>query len=92
MKRTIVFFCVLTACAETPPSSVYVPVEVSVPVAVACTKPDIKSYPDLMLALPSDASLSIFTKACSAQTLLDKSHIDELQAVLQSCSETFNKE
>ena len=83
MKPTLFLLLLLAACAERPEA--FRPVAVDVPVMAECKPPNIAKPPDLMAALPRNASLSAGMKSCLQQTLLDKGYEAELTAALQAC-------
>jgi hypothetical protein len=76
----------LTSCASQP-ETVFAPVAVDMPVPLACHAPDIAPPQDVMSALPANATLTAFTKACAEQTLLDRGTIAQLQAAVKACRE-----
>ncbi len=91
MKTALVGLILLAACASQPPSPVFAPVTVDVPLPVMCRMPPIDARREFMKNLPPDATLTQFTKACAEQTLFDKAALDQFEAALKSCADpTFN--
>lgn len=87
MKPLLPILLLLAACANAPPQTVYAPVAVDMPVPVTCKAPPFNPPPDLMAALPANASLAQFTQACSEQVLFDKGALGAFQAFLKACGE-----
>jgi len=86
MRLNFFWFLLLTSCASQP-ETVFTPVAVDMPVPVTCHAPNIGPLPDMMTALPRNATLTEFTKACAEQNYLDRGYIAQLQAALKGCGE-----